>query len=758
MASASKTLIVAGDVVVDHYLYEGQRARPTDRGQGMRVVRRVGGAAGLRKLIKALLSAVPGGDTSDSDACATIDWQVKLGVVKPATNVQPDGAHAFAVLRPTPRYPPDRAQSRTDKDPEEVWRIADRMGYGEHGGMPEPKLPDPPEKMAAADVLVLDDGGFVFRKAAHHKCWHLPASADIPQPRWILLKMSGPLAKGELWQVLVNRFHSRLVCVVSAEDLRDEKLGFSPGLSWERTIEDVSAALKNMELTRAAHLIVTFSADGALWIDSSNPERKSATLVFDSGSADGLFVAPILGEMIGFQTAIAASLAAFLARSVADTREAKPEPLPDLAEAIKRGLAAMRDLMDRGHGMVGDGMPDGYPIPRLAGVLLHPTDQFATTKLQWPLDEILKPDIIGRWMMVEGLPVPPPSPLAPEILSLFSAACHVLVRGVKEGLRYVPHARFGYLVTADRQEIEALRSIRRLMYQYKHDSSAAKPLSIGVFGRPGAGKSFGVKQIAKEVFDKQVAHRSFEETAWLEFNLSQFKPPEMIGALHQVRDRVLSGIIPVVFWDEFDSGEFEWLQYLLAPMQDGRFQEGQISHPVGRCVFIFAGGTSSSFVKFEARGEDNDPNKERFRARKGPDFRSRIDAYYDVLGPNPRDLPNAGPEDSNQPDSADVTYVLRRALMILSVLQTSERLIDYDEGLINALLRIPRYKNGMRSLEKVVGPLRTTGGRPLRRSRLPSPAQLAMHLDPMKTFAELLMVRPDDKWYQFLAPRSDWLE
>ena len=56
-----------------------------------------------------------------------------------------------------------------------------------------------------------------------------------------------------------------------------------------------------------------------------------------------------------------------------------------------------------------------------------------------------------------------------------------------------------------------------------------------------------------------------------------------------VRDEVLRGNTPVVFWDEFDSREYHWLQYLLAPMQDGKFQDGQINHPIGKSVFIFAG-------------------------------------------------------------------------------------------------------------------------------------------------------------------------
>ena len=78
-----------------------------------------------------------------------------------------------------------------------------------------------------------------------------------------------------------------------------------------------------------------------------------------------------------------------------------------------------------------------------------------------------------------------------------------------------------------------------------------------------------------------------------EFNLSQFQDaPDLNGAFHQVRDLALAGLTPVVLWDEFDSRDLHWLQYLLAPMQDGRFQDGQLNHAIGKSVFIFAGGTS----------------------------------------------------------------------------------------------------------------------------------------------------------------------
>jgi hypothetical protein len=107
-------------------------------------------------------------------------------------------------------------------------------------------------------------------------------------------------------------------------------------------------------------------------------------------------------------------------------------------------------------------------------------------------------------------------------------------------LENVPCARFGKLLTLDRREIEALRSLRQLMLSYRDGGPQKQPLSLAVFGAPGSGKSFGLKQIAEGVFG--------DKNPVLEFNLSQFKGPEdLIGAYHQVRDAVLAGKTPVVF-------------------------------------------------------------------------------------------------------------------------------------------------------------------------------------------------------------------
>ena len=79
------------------------------------------------------------------------------------------------------------------------------------------------------------------------------------------------------------------------------------------------------------------------------------------------------------------------------------------------------------------------------------------------------------------------------------------------------------------------------------------------------------------------------------FNLSQFRSPEdLVHAIHVVRDMILKAQVTLVFFDEFDSafeGELGWLKYFLAPMQDGVFRDGETLLRIGKCFFVFAGGT-----------------------------------------------------------------------------------------------------------------------------------------------------------------------
>src|SRR6185503_15094555 len=169
---------------------------------------------------------------------------------------------------------------------------------------------------------------------------------------------------------------------------------------------------------------------------------------------------------------------------------------------------------------------------------------------------------------------------------------------------------------------------------------------------------------------------------------------ELLDALHQVRDAGLSGFIPLVFFDEFDTTldrqRFGWLRHFLAPMQDGRFQQGQISHPIGRAIFVFAGGISESMQSF-----GTDMTEQEFRDAKGPDFVSRLKGYVNILGPN------------RSKNADDPYFVIRRAILLRSILrrdagqlfekQDEKEVLNVDPGVLRALLHTARYKHGVRS-------------------------------------------------------------
>jgi RyR domain len=199
-------------------------------------------------------------------------------------------------------------------------------------------------------------------------------------------------------------------------------------------------------------------------------------------------------------------------------------------------------------------------------------------------------------------------------------------------------------------------------------------------------------------------------------------------ALHQVRDVGLSGSVPLVFWDEFDTAlenqPLGWLRHFLAPMQDGAFQQGQITHSIGPAIFIFAGGTSESM---EAFGQGIDSKI--FRDIKGPDFVSRLKGFVNILGPNP-----IGGDISTDPH-----FVIRRAILLRSLLHRTcpqllekkdgKELLNIDSGVLLAFLAISKYKHGVRSMESLLAMSQLSGKNRLERSCLPPEAQLNLHVN-----------------------------
>jgi hypothetical protein len=247
--------------VIDRHIYAGERYSLTARDRrGVREIREQGGADLLAHLLGALLAAdaqLSGSDTSP--------WAVHLGVEPPPLDAASSGQDGYAL------WEPHKPRRDAADDTPRVWRASRLMGYGHFApavadGPSAPQVcpvPDP-------DLLVLDDAGFMFRHAAARPIASL-AERLTDKDGFILLKMSEPVAQGELWHMLAARFADRLVCLVAARDLRREKLGLGRGLSWEATLADLRLTLDTnaaaTNLLGCRHLIVTFSSDGALWLE-----------------------------------------------------------------------------------------------------------------------------------------------------------------------------------------------------------------------------------------------------------------------------------------------------------------------------------------------------------------------------------------------------------------------------------------------------------------------------------------------------------
>jgi hypothetical protein len=161
-------------------------------------------------------------------------------------------------------------------------------------------------------------------------------------------------------------------------------------------------------------------------------------------------------------------------------------------------------------------------------------------------------------------------------------------------------------------------------------------------------------------------------------------------------------------------------------MQDGEFQEGQLIHPVGKAIFIFAGGTSHTFEEFKT--------KKALKEAKGPDFLSRLKGFLNISGPNPQEKREEG----------DPYFIVRRALLLRSLyerlapqLLDEHRILRIDPGILRAFLEIRRYEHGARSMESIIAMSKLGNATHFNRSALPPEEQLSLHVEP-KAFMSLV--------------------
>ncbi|HOT98012.1 MAG TPA: RyR domain-containing protein [bacterium] len=549
-----------------------------------------------------------------------------------------------------------------------------------------------------ADLVVLDDNNNGFRN--HPDAW--PLAVTRKKAATIILKTCSPIARGPLWDHLIAHFADRLITIVKADDLRLEGVHISRRLSWERTVKDLMWQYQNHPAFRAlkqsAFLIVRFGVEGVVLLCNGGTEWRGY-LYFDPSIGEESFRQLYKGFMPGMGSAFTAALAA----CVSHAGEA------EIRRGIHHGLLCAREIWKKGFG----------PDERRFG---YARDVFAPTPLrETAIEEVPIPGFLCQ----EGLQAESWSLLHDLATRGLEQAAHFyVVHGRDTALNRVPAARYRDLYSIDRSEIESYRSIHNLIHEYLNSEKKSKPLAVAVFGAPGSGKSFGIGEIAESVAPGRILK--------IEFNLSQFTSvQDLISAFHKIRDIALGGRIPLVFFDEFDSefgGANGWLKFFLSPIQDGSFREGETVHPLPKSIFVFAGGIHHTFADFAAGGkaagsDDGAAFSAAEKAAKLPDFISRLRGFIDIKGPNPT-------------GADDPYYIIRRALLWRFLISSNARhllgpdkKLAIDRGVLRALLSVPCYKHGVRSMLAILEMSMLANRRSFEPAALPSRTQLSLHVD-----------------------------
>ncbi|MBN2560009.1 MAG: hypothetical protein JXQ75_03665 [Phycisphaerae bacterium] len=611
------------------------------------------------------------------------------------------------------------------------WRVFATYGFSGPDKGDKPLVPWIEGDHPDLDLLVLDDTGNRFRADEPH--WPAALSKGRKQP-CVVYKLHRPLpgesgvgCENMLWQRLKPADNDRCIVVVDVNDLRLAGAAISRGLSWEKTALELIWHLRGdtrfAALRDCRHLVVRLGLDGALCYHSRGlDELPEVRMVYDPEGVEDGFRASRKGGMVGVGSSFTAWLTgALYSKGVAlwgsEGEGSEEKRIKALTDAVRLGLAASRRLFSAGFGPVTKEADPAYPACEAFSGLAGDAAIFADVAV--PVFTQAAGPEPHAWTILDSM-FPPGSHLE-------DTALKVLRQDKVEELNRAPLGVFQKLRTYDRFEIEAYRSLCAIMREYLQNPAPKRPLSIAVFGPPGSGKSFGVQQVAEYIkgdimLDPLPA-----------FNLSQFHGTEdLTAAFHVVRDSFVRKLVPLVFFDEFDTSlagdPLGWLRHFLAPMQDGLFMDRGTMHPIGKAIFIFSGGTSSRFEDFVI--EPGAPAKEgmrsyrEFQRVKGPDFVSRLRARLDIVGVEHEGLPRAA-------------SLLRRASVLR--FQFKEKAPDafdaqgelrIDASLARALLQVPRYHHGVRSMESILDMSRLSGCRHLSPSCLPPPAQMALHADP----------------------------
>jgi hypothetical protein len=791
--TGSKTLriLTLGDVHLDTLVLPVSRAQNAGKDNWWRVRRR-GGAWLLEEIIRAAIAEIePYVDKGYEilvESYNHTDAGVQDDKIKSSLDKEYQNSAAILGLFPKKIKSSIGETDRVYRVEKPLgWIHNDRVGGGYETALRRCLQECLPKGTDKSDILVLHDKAREFRSLPLDVLQPVLDRYYIKGKTWIVWHIDSPLIKknNHFWQIIRSNedWWHRTVVIVKAECLRQAGANLPEIVSLEGESEKFMDSMRNppensalKDLAEVNHLIVHTPRQGVLYAG------KDGKLETSCYYCPNLNIQPYprkLGSMIGYTSILVASIARGIAWSLICNSSKVPEGIID---AIKQGV-----ILDHLYYRCGYGDPtekELKPFARLfEGYKKLADDKWVQGEEDYslaavPLPEREENEPLRNWSRITDF-FERKFKLSDKFVAgewkdriageraFVEYTESLLERIVRDGLEKViledaaasekethlpmtpdrtllcPFEVHGTIKTAYRNEIEHFQSIRRIIEKYLFDEVWTSPLSIAVFGPPGSGKSFTIKQLLKTINAEIVKQP-------LEFNIAQFtEHKDLETAFHKVQDVAVGGGVPLVFFDEFDADFREdklgWLKFFLAPMQDGTFKAGESVYRIGRAIFVFAGGISHSWNDFyekhkvekdksdKSSGNDNGKTfHDVFRNAKVPDFVSRLRGYLNI-------------ETINCPDGqnkVDLILMFRRAVLLRSLLDEHMKLIvdqntreaGIERELLRAFLTVPRYEHESRSMRAIIEMSQASPRGRFQKSSLPTIEQLKMHVDAREFF------------------------
>lgn len=323
-----------------------------------------------------------------------------------------------------------------------------------------------------------------------------------------------------------------------------------------------------------------------------------------------------------------------------------------------------------------------------------------------------------KWSLFESL-TGDPAELARQVITL----------GSEKALSRCPVRRFGDLVSVERAEQERLEAVIDIIEE-RIASNATTPTCIGVFGPVGSGKTFTATNLADHI------GRDRDYTKFT-FDGRSTKEEQFLAACHAIRDAAATGSLPMVIFENFGAvlePENPMLNAFMTLVASGTFIDAGNERNLGHAVLFFSmdqeitdsdSAPTPVATEFALRRRPTTPSAAEWNKMYGADESPLLDSLHgviNILGPN-----STGKEDR--------MFHIRRALMLRHIITRTHphmlvnNTLNFDDAVLHALLLTPRFKQGLRSLAKIISTSRLSARTKFAISALPPEEQIQLHVD-----------------------------